>query len=593
MYQNKKILKGLDQEQLKATTCENTRILVLAPAGSGKTRVLVTRTAHLLFNRIGPLNIACLKFTRKAGEEMKSRLLKIDQSSKGIFCNTIHSFCIEIISRFGYHLGFDKNFSIIDQDTRMELLEDIAKKTSYKKSMKSIADKLAKFHKFYKLDMPLKEKTIILEYLDYLKELNALDLDLVLYTAWRLLENPVVKEYYHNQYRHILIDECQDMNDIQNMIIEQINPVNVFYVGDDAQSIYGFNGGKVDYILKFKKNNPAGETIILKQNYRSKRAIVELANRIIERNSNQVKKEMIANSEGGAVNYFIAKNDEAEATLVVGEVLGLAYEYKDIAIFARTNKQLDVVRRKLNEFKVPIKSEDTIKLNSDLKAVLRIISFSINDRDKNALEKSLEYLKIITNEQLLEIKRCMLDNENSLYQELRNHPFNDREDIDKFFSIINEIKNYIRNNPYPSKIIKHIIEIFKLERLVENKNTLDKLIDYSKQWEEKRVLEGMTINTSILIEQLQRDGIRLEPTEGVNLLSIHKSKGLEFKKVFLIGVCDGLLPSSRGDMEEEIRLMHVAITRAIEDITISAYKYGKDFLGKQKEYNESFIKDIL
>lgn len=575
MKMRKDLLKGLNAEQMNAVISKNNRILCLAGAGSGKTTVLTRRTGYIFMSRVSPRNIACITFTRASGLEMKKRLVDIDEKKgKEIFCNTFHKFCMSILMKFGYLICFDKNFSIVDQEERNLILEDLSKKLKYKSNIKNVVKKIEQYHK-YEYEAGIKERFLIDSYLNYLKENNECDIDLILYFAYYLLrEFKEVENYYHDTYKYICIDEYQDNNDIQEMIIQKINPENLFVVGDDRQSIYGFRGSNVDHIISFETRYNNCEVTKLTTNYRSTQNIVDVSNKLIKNNKKQLAIEMKSLKYGQDINIISSKDIYEEIKNIILILTSLDdIKYRDMAIIARTNKELDIVEKSLDLYKIPYLRNKKVTVDRTL---LNIISAIYNPKD-NAKIYNMALLKINENT-LRELKIKSLEKSVYLWDVIEDYDSKFAKDIIKIRSITD-----------PVEAVKNIIKYFNLK----NKE----FIELVKEWVEEKELENnKNINTLIkdfyfLSEILSKK----EDTDGINLSTVHGSKGLEWHTVAVIGLSEGNFPSSRVniDIEEERRLAYVAFTRAKERLILSYYNTGLDYRGRSKELNISrFINEI-
>lgn len=617
----------LNKEQEKAINLINGRILVLAGAGSGKTKVITHRIANLIKNRVDPKSILGLTFTNKAAKEMKVRLDDLigKNNAKLVTLSTFHSFCLKILRSEAERIGYNKNFSIYDEKDMQRMLKELLKDNYFDEktpSAFSILEKVSEIKNkninldeevFDTIEMKNLMKEIYPKIMNSLKTYNAMDLDSILTLTLALFENNCdVLLKYQNIYKYILIDEYQDTNDIQykiaNLLASKNN--NLFVVGDDDQAIYGFRGSSNKHILEFKADN----VIKLEQNYRSTKTILDAANSLIKNNKERHDKKLFSNiSSDEKINLFHAPTEEEEALAVINRAIYLKNEknlkWRDIAILYRSNALsrniemalvnaswkmgsswvrsipydiyggLDFASR--SEVKDLIAYLRLISNPKDLEALLRII----NVPRRGISEKTIEALSEYSKKNKLPIWNIMqslaLDDENvtnnlnlqpkillaikNFYQiiEKATYKFSNEKLSSAFEWLINEI-NY-------KKAIEEDVKSEKA-RQIKWENALDCLNALS-QFEDSE--ENPTLKDFISNTMLYKDNIDKSKTsdDRIQLMTIHSSKGLEFEACFVIGLEDHLIPHEKSSMQtsidEERRLMYVAITRAKKYLTLS------------------------
>ncbi len=555
------LLRGLNENQKKAVISDNKRILCLAGAGSGKTEVITRKTAYMLKSRISPRNIACITFTRAAGKEMKKRINSIDnEKGKDVFCNTFHKFCIEILNKYGYRIGISPNFSIINQEERDRVLGEISLEFNYKYKSKDVNKIIVKYEDYE--NKTFKEKEIVDTYITYMRENNSCDIEMLQYFAFYLLkEYKDVKAYYHNTYKYISIDEYQDTNNIQNLIIDEINPEYLFVVGDNRQAIYGFRGANIEHILSFKEKYKEADVIQLINNYRSTDKIVAASNNLISHAKNQISDNMIANKQGSNILFINSENEELQARNIVLTLTSYEdIDYSDMAIVSRTNKELDYIAKYLDDMKVPYvrNIKDTFP-----NEYLLLFSNLQNVENSTKLYSLLKKVDIISEEELKVMKIKSLESGISLFNYMKNI----KEGAPKeFIKVLNDIK--VTSNLY--EYMQKACRLFSLN-FNDIKEHINSWINEQLELGEKRI----SIND--FIKDMYLDSSKKINDDGISLVTVHGSKGLEWHTTVVIGLNESNFPQKRGDEEEERRMAYVAFTRAKEKLILSSYENGYDF----------------
>lgn len=622
-----KILDNLNKKQQEAVEIKEAPVLVIAGAGSGKTKVLTHRIAYLIFqNKVNPGNILAVTFTNKAAQEMKDRVefLSKDISGskmiKGLWMGTFHAICARILRQEIETLGYDKNFVIYDKADQLSQIRrclNILNLDSKKYSpnvISSIIDKaknnLEDVELFEYNAVSYFKKIIVKIYQQYQKELfenNALDFgDLILLTVKLLKERPEILENYQNKFRYILVDEYQDINLAQYQLIKLLSGKyhNLFVVGDPDQSIYRFRGADLSNILRFEEDFPHSKVIKLEQNYRSTKVILEGATNLIKYNRNRKEKELWTDKKGGEkIRCFEAASALDEAVFVSQEIIQLnnkeGKDFKDFAILYRTNAQSRAFEEVFNKQKIPFKVIGGLRFyeRKEVKDILAYLRFIYDQKDE------ISFLRIINNTKLgigkitlskIEdlAKKNDLNFNQALKQGLKVIKISaDRiEGIKKFTFLIDEFiekKNKIKGSELLIKLIQAIDYYKELEKEGEFKaqskiENIKELILAVQEFEENNVdrslsafLEYVALITDIDLYKGEEDV--------VTVMTLHSAKGLEFPVVFITGFEEGIFPHSRSvnkeeELEEERRLCYVGMTRAKEKLYLT-YAWRRNLNG--------------
>ncbi|KNF07248.1 ATP-dependent DNA helicase PcrA [Gottschalkia purinilytica] len=618
-------LTGMNERQKEAVLATEGPILVLAGAGSGKTRVLTYRIAYLIEEKgVSPYNILALTFTNKAASEMKERISRlIVDGVDDIWTGTFHSICVRILRRNIEKIGYNRSFVIFDTSDQKTLIKDCLKEKDMNEKLfdpnsmlnfiGSQKDKLISPDKYINdnySDFRERQKGELYElYQNKLKENNALDFDdLINKTIELFRQNPDVLEYYQNKFKYVLVDEYQDTNRAQYMLIKLLakQHENICVVGDFDQSIYKWRGADIRNILDFEEEYPNAKVIKLEQNYRSTKTILDAANSVIENNLERKDKILwTENEEGDKIKIYNGDNEHDEAYFIVNKIKSICEEdeksLSDFALLYRTNAQSRVLEEALIKGNIPYKIVGGLKFYDrkeikDIIAYLRVIQNPVDNISlkriinvpkrgigKTTLDKVEDY-SIKKGESIYSI---MLDAEEipGLSQRAITNLKSFVSLIGKFIAMkeILGVKDLIENILDSIGYIKELEE----ENTVEARSRIENLeeflsvaIDYEANNEESN-LEDFLANISLLSDI---DRVDTENGEAVTLMTLHSAKGLEFPVVFMTGMEEGLFPSARGftdddELEEERRLCYVGITRAKEILymTYSSIRmlYGK------------------
>ncbi|NFF77392.1 ATP-dependent helicase [Clostridium sporogenes] len=591
----------LNEAQRKAVESERPVILCLAGAGTGKTSTLTNKISYLHENRVGCSSMLALTFTRLAGKEMKERVIKlIGPEGEKLFCNTFHAFCVKVLKEYGYLLGYDKEFTIYDQEDRESIITKIIEDFKYDKwtNTKTV---IAILEGSRKIDRG-EEDAAIKEYYWILKRNNAIDLDMLLTETLKLfIEYPEVQRNYNNQYEYMFVDEFQDTNDIQMHIIKALNPRNLFVVGDDFQAIYGWRRAKTEYIINFLKYYPNAEIIKLEENYRSTEQIITADNNLIAHNVNQTKKVLKAHKTGTEIEYIEAENIGNEVNIIVGKILEDS-QYSNYAILTRTNKQMEPFIQTFKAFNIPYQvlsnKEDPLK-KYDVRMILNILEVILNPTDSRTLRKIINFpVKRINELKMKEIEKVMVDESISFMEALENV-----EEVQEFIELINRLRTNIFDECHMAEdaYLEVVHELRLKEKYIDEKrlskiDDLDAAHEVICRWQDIQYNLGESTEFSTFLKWVHMKDIQeklMEQKDAVKIMTVHGSKGLEFNTVFVVGMNKNVFPSKRGDLEEERRLFYVAITRAKEKLYITRAKKTLNWSGKEVDTVESqFIKEM-
>ena len=642
-------IEELNEGQRNAVLYNDGPSLVIAGAGSGKTRVLTYKIAYLLENGYQPWNILALTFTNKAAREMKERIARQvgPERARHLWMGTFHSMFLRILHVEAGHIGFTSQFTIYDTADSKSLIRSIIKEMGldekvYKPGMVQARISNAKNHlvspagyannkEAYEGDRAAKVpalRDIYQRYWERCRQADAMDFDdLLFYTFLLFRDHPEVLARYQEQFRYILVDEYQDTNFAQHSIVLQLakNHQHVCVVGDDAQSIYSFRGADIDNILYFTKVYPDTKVFKLEQNYRSTQTIVRAANSLIEKNQWQIRKEVFSEKEKGeAIGVYQAYSDVEEGDIVVNKIAELRrekrYAYSDFAILYRTNAQSRIFEEAMRKRSMPYRIYGGLSFyqRKEIKDVIAYFRLIVNPNDEEAFKRIINYpARGIGDTTVGKIIAAANGHNVSLWTVLceplaygLNFNKGTVGKLQAFRELISAfITDAAEKNAYEigadiirqSGIINDVCQDNSPENLSRKEN-IEELVngmsDFCAQRQEEgnpNVLLGDFLSeVSLLTDQdSDKDG----DDEKITLMTVHSAKGLEFKNVFVVGMEENLFPSGMvGDspraLEEERRLFYVAITRAEEHCFLSyaktRFRYGKMEFGSPSR----FLKDI-
>ncbi|HIW33505.1 MAG TPA: UvrD-helicase domain-containing protein [Candidatus Paenibacillus intestinavium] len=583
---------------------ESNKILMLAGAGTGKTRTLTHRLAHLNKNcRVGTSSIIAITFTRAAAKEMKDRLEPlIGEETKKLICCTFHALAVRILQEWGHRIGLDRSFTIYSQEDRAEVIKSIIETSEYKTTY----GKMEKAKWSFTKNSP--EDAVWKEYQWQLKRFNAVDLDNLITKVIELFtKHSDIVERYRKLWKYVFVDEFQDTNIEQLQLIKILNPVNLFGIGDDFQTIYSFNGARVENILEFPNDFPGTEVIKLEQNYRSTVQIINAANNLISFNVNQTKKELFANKSGQEINILNYDDSLEEALSIVSQISNKNEEipFSNFAVLARTNSQVELVHRALKEAKIPSMilsgSDDPLK-RPDVKSLLAYMDWAINPSDEMSFKRVLQFPeRKLTDTQLQQAEQVAIDKSIELWRALIG---SQEQSVFQHVSDLHDLAEGIRGSYFASDAFATLVGRLELkgfysERSLNNRiEEIERAITYILYWTERQQKAGEECTPTAFLKWVKIRDIQeklLEDRDAVKVMTIHGSKGLEFPAVFLIGMNEGVFPHrNTTNMEEERRLAFVGVTRAKDSLIVSSIrstsKWGKEefvapsrFIGEMKE----------
>ncbi len=627
----------LNDRQLEAVKHTQGPLLILAGAGSGKTKVLTTRISYLIEHGVSPYNILAITFTNKAADEMRQRVDDaVGLDAQQIWVSTFHSTCARILRRFIDRIGYQNNFTIYDADDQKTLIKSICKKLNidtkitkeriFLSAISSAKNMLIAFEEFARDNMGdfvgEKKAAVYREYESALKSNNALDFDdLIVKCVMLLKTDKEVRDYYQNRFQYVLVDEYQDTNGAQFELVRLLagGSNNLCVVGDDDQSIYKFRGANIENILSFEKHYPDAHVVRLEQNYRSTQNILDAANSVIKNNYGRKSKTLwTENEKGDKINFNQYETGEEEAYNIAKDILLNVKEgnatYGQCAVLYRTNAQSRLFEERFMKEGIPYKLIGGVNFYArkevkDLLCYLKTIDNALDD---------LAILRIINVPRrgigatsIAKVQRFADDNGYGLYEALSR--FNEIPSLGRTASKIESFVLFIQamrvKMQYMSvkEIIEEIIEITGYVRELEADGSdealarienVDELISTVATYEEESdepTLSGFLEQVSLVADIDDLD----EDEDHVVLMTLHSAKGLEFENVYMVGLEDGLFPSfmcitsdDSSEIEEERRLMYVGITRAMKRLSISAARVR--MLRGEMNYNRvsRFVKEI-
>ncbi|MDX5474516.1 MAG: DNA helicase PcrA [Bacillaceae bacterium] len=640
-YISQRLLDGLNPMQQEAVKTTDGALLIMAGAGSGKTRVLTHRIAYLMAEKeVPPWNILAITFTNKAAREMKERIQKIVGGSvaEEIWISTFHSMCVRILRRDIDRIGMNRNFTILDTTDQLSVIKNILKDRNLdpKKheprsilgSISSAKNELTTPEEYAKQALDFYGETVSTVYTEYQKRLKknqALDFDDLIMTTIHLFERvPEVLEYYQRKFQYIHVDEYQDTNHAQYKLVKLLGArlKNVCVVGDSDQSIYRWRGADIANILSFEKDYPNAQTVLLEQNYRSTKRILEAANKVIENNINRKPKKLWTdNAEGNKIVYYHADSENAESQFVVGKIKEYLQKdpsknLSDFAILYRTNAQSRVMEETLvkSNMNYTIVGGTKFYDRKEIKDILAYLRLIANPDDDISLMRVVNVPKRgIGTTSVDKVANYAQNHDISMFQALAEVDLigvsgKATSALKEFYSLIN---NYTQMQEYISvtELVDEVLdkagyrEMLIQEKTIEAQSRLENIEEFlsvTKNFEEKsedKSLVGFLTDLALVadIDQLGED--KTEEKEFITLMTLHAAKGLEFPIVFLIGMEEGVFPHSRSlfeeaEMEEERRLAYVGITRAEEQLFISNAQMRTLFGRTSMNPPSRFIKEI-
>ena len=628
------LLEGLNPQQSEAVTHAGGPLLVVAGAGSGKTRVLTRRIAYLMSRRnVAPYQILAITFTNKAAGEMKERVAElVGPIAKSMWVSTFHSACVRILRQEAARLGYSNSFSIYDSADSQRLITIVAKELNldpkryparqFQSMISNAKNELMGPQDYLNATTNQFEQVVADVYAVYQQRLmraNAMDFDdLILKTVEVLQRFPEAKARFRSRFRHVLVDEYQDTNHAQYILVKELvgselegqQPAELCVVGDADQSIYGFRGATIRNILQFEMDYPNARTVLLEQNYRSTQNILNAANAVITKNESRKEKNLWSDAGSGApLTGYVAESEHDEASFIADEIRALQREGVstpgDTAIFYRTNAQSRVFEEVFMRNALPYKVVGGLRFYErrevkDLLAYLRVLA---NVEDEISLRRiinvpkrgigdtSLDYVDLFANNNNVSFWQGLLRvNENS------SVPARAAQAINEFTSMISALSVLVEAKTRPSVVVEAALEQSGLlKELIDSTDPQDEvrvenlkeLVAVSMEYEERpfeELGEDEEISLAGFLEKVSLVADADEIPEGedhggvVTMMTLHTAKGLEFPTVFLTGMEDGIFPHSRtlgekDEIEEERRLAYVGLTRARQRLYISRAEY--------------------
>ena len=629
------ILKQLNDKQYEAVVNTEGPCLVIAGAGSGKTKVLTHKIAYLIDEKgVLPWNILAITFTNKAANEMKERIEGlVGDVAKDIWMGTFHSVCVRILRRFIDRIGFDSSFIIFDTSDQRTLIKACIKNIGLDDKMftdRSVQSEISNAKNemlepdqyTLRANGDFRKEKIALVYEMYqkrLKENNAIDFDdIINYTIKILMDNPDVLEYYSDKFKYVLVDEYQDTNKSQFTLVTLLASKNgnITVVGDNDQGIYSFRGADISNILNFERDFPGTKIIKLEQNYRCTGNILKAANSVIKNNEVKYKKQLwTENDVGNLPKVYSAKNEYDEGTYIATQIEHLRreekYNYSDFAILYRMNTQSRAIEEILRREGIPYTIIGGLKFyeRKEIKDVISYLRLIQNPSDNISLKRVInEPKRGIGKTSLDNIEKLAEDTGISMYEIIKNADqyglnrvfLNSRE----FVNVIEELRNK-KDDIKISELIKETLNKSGYTKALEEENTieaenrienLDEFLTVAIEFEDESAenklsdfLEGITLSSDI-------DNME-ETDDSVTLMTLHSAKGLEFPVVFLVGMEEGIFPGYKSisepkELEEERRLCYVGITRAKKNLFLTCSKQRTIFGSTSCNPISRFLKEI-
>ena len=651
------ILDKLNGPQLEAVTTIDGPVMVIAGAGSGKTRALTHRIAYMIQEGINPFSIMALTFTNKAAKEMKERIMQLVEpgAARNVWMGTFHSIFARILRIEAASLGYTSDFTIYDTDDSKTLINNILKDkeldtkaypAKYILNRISMAKSALYSPEDYCDNAEIQEQDrrankplvgeIFKTYNARLKRANAMDFDDILFNTNVLLRDfPEILYKYQNHFQYILVDEYQDTNYAQYLIIRRIAAMreNICVVGDDAQSIYGFRGANIQNILNFKTDYPEQKLIRLEQNYRSTKTIVKAANSVIENNKDQIKKNVWSdNEEGELITLLRATSDNEEGTLVASSIFGYKMSrqlsFKDFVILYRTNAQSRSLEEALRKQDIPYRIYGGLSFydRKEVKDLLAYFRVVINPLDEQALLRIINYpargIGDTTKQKLQVIaegRGCPIwDVLTSIGKEPIDLNTGTARKLMDFTTLIQSFQTLV-SKMSAFELAKHITDTIGLIKVLKEEDTtesimriqnIEELLNAIMEFSDKQVDEVTGEQISVSLPKFMEDVALLtdqdkkddKDSDVVTLMTIHSAKGLEFPYVYIVGLEENLFPgiqtlSTREDLEEERRLFYVALTRAEKKLILSyaesRYRWGNMTLSEPSRFIEEIDQSLI
>ncbi|MGN1200753.1 MAG: ATP-dependent helicase [Candidatus Caccovivens sp.] len=608
-------INSLNEEQRQALLETEGVVLVTAGAGSGKTRLLTHRICYLIEHGVAPYNILAITFTNKATNEMKERVLSMGCS--GVWISTFHSMCVRILrENIHYIEGYDKNFTIVTEADRDKILKDLLKKYQCEDDEKqkvethldNIKNKGLDIDEYFlalreydkSANLKIYEK-ICFEYEQYLHKNNSLDFDDLLNKTLFLFNNykKEVLNKYAERFRYILVDEFQDTNVVQYKLVKLLSSVhkNLFVVGDEDQCIYSWRGANFHNIANLKNDFENVKVFKLERNYRSTKNILTLANNVISNNRDRIKKELWTDKDQGTgpvvYNAFDERDEALFVAKTISDLLSEGYSYSDFAVLMRINALSRSFEDAFLSYDISYKLYGGFKFyeRAEIRVILSYLSVFVNPKDEISLLKIINFPKRGIGDAAI-AKLQEEAGESTVLEYLLSDKFAFSKYKNKLESFVSNFKNLrdemnaISLSDFVEKVIKtfgiNLAYAGRDEEAINRLGNIDSLLSSVREYEDEN--EGATLSDYLANIMLRSDSDQIQENGFVSIATIHAVKGLEFKVVFVVGLEEGIFPLARAtlssaEMEEERRLMYVAITRAEEKIFLvhasKRFMYGK------------------
>ena len=647
------LLAGLNPQQQKAVSHQGSPLLVVAGAGSGKTRVLTRRIAYIMARRdVRPYEILAITFTNKAAGEMKERVADlVGAVARSMWVSTFHSSCVRMLRQEATRLGYNSSFTIYDSADSQKLISQVMESLNldskryparqFQHLISNAKNELQTPHDYLR-QVSNQFETIVADvytlYEKRLQQANAMDFDdLIMKTVQVLQQFPEAKARFRSRFRHILVDEYQDTNHAQYVLIKELTgsegdgfPVaELCVVGDADQSIYGFRGATIRNILQFEVDFPNAATVLLEQNYRSTQNILSAANSVITKNESRKEKNLWSDAGSGApLVGYVAESEYAEAEFVRGEIRDLADKGAsnpgDTAVFYRTNAQSRVFEEVFMRAAIPYKVVGGLRFyeRKEVKDLLAYVRLIANPSDEVSLRRIINYPKRGIGDRALEEVAAFAAREQiSLFAallritEIGSVPNKAAQSIATFTKMVTALQTLLEAKSKPSVIIEAALEQSGLLADLENSTdpqdevrleNLQELVSAALDYEERpldELAEDEEISLAGFLEKVSLVADADEIPDGVDhggvvtLMTLHTAKGLEFPTVFLTGLEDGIFPHSRtlddpNEVEEERRLAYVGLTRAEKRLYLSRAEYRLTFGSPRYNPASRFLDEI-
>ena len=620
-------LNSLNEEQLKALKETEGAVLVTAGAGSGKTRLLTHRIAYLIKEQgVNPYNILAITFTNKATREMQERVAQMVENADRVWISTFHSMCVRILRMDIYRLGsYNKNFTIFSESDSEKAVKKVLEELNFKdekfkkvfisqlSNYKNSGQSLEGYLSTHACEFNMNDiGKAILHYQAYLKKNNALDFDDLLLKTIELFKScPDVLEYYSNRFEYILVDEFQDTNSVQYNLVKMLASEhgNVFAVGDEDQCIYSWRGANFQNIFNFRRDFPNAKVFKLERNYRSSAPILQVANNVIKNNSSRLEKNLWTDKSGGEEPVLYNAYDERDEAIFVAsnieKLIKNGYKYDDIAVLMRINALSRSFEEAFLSYNIPHRIYGGFKFyeRSEIRNLIGYLRIFVNKKDDVSFARIINFPKRGIGEGTL-AKLEELGGEKSFIETILEPSFKDHALYKKFGEFV-EVYKELSSATYSalSEFVSAVIEKFKLKIAYNSleEEDLNRILNIEQFVSSVKEFEALNPEADLgqFLEMitLSSDTDQIGEEGAVTIATVHSVKGLEFKAVFIVGLEEGVFPISRafnssGELEEERRLMYVAITRAEEKLFLSHCSKRYLYSSSQYQMPSRFIREL-